>query len=354
MAKVSVVTNDPQDGTGGLSVEAAIDRLCAGGSLAEHEAEHVFAEVAAGRVAEVQLAGLLVALKAKGEAVDEIVGAARALRAVAEPFPRPDGLFADTCGTGGDKSGTINVSTAVAFVAAACGLPVVKHGNRSMTSQCGSADVLERLGARIDLTGEAARRVFDRAGVAFLFAQVHHPSMRHAAPVRRTLGVRTIFNMLGPCLNPAAPPVQLVGVAEARLVEPVAAALQRLGVARALVVHGAGLDEIALHGPTEAARVRGSEIERVTITPETAGLAQAPLASLSGGDPDENARRLRELLGGGGSEAERHMVAINAGALLMIAELAEDLRAGAGAALAALSSGNALERLDRFIEATNA
>jgi anthranilate phosphoribosyltransferase len=351
---MNVSANDQQDQAGTPPVEAAIERLCAGRDLAEHEAERLFAAVAAGELGEAQLAGLLVALKAKGEAVDEIVGAARALRAVAEPFPRPDGLFADTCGTGGDKSGTINVSTAVAFVAAACGLPVVKHGNRSMTSRCGSADVLERLGARIDLKGEAARRVLDRAGVTFLFAQVHHPCMRHAAPVRRALAVRTIFNMLGPCLNPAAPPVQLVGVAEPKLVEPIAGALQRLGVASALVVHGSGLDEIALHGPTEARRVQDGTIERLVITPADAGLAEAPLETLAGGDPDENARRLRELLAGGGSEAERNMAAINAGALLMIAGLAEDLRAGAGAALAALSNGAALERLDAFVEATHA
>jgi anthranilate phosphoribosyltransferase len=337
-----------------VSVEAAIELLCAGESLSEGQAESLFSELVAGRLAEPQLAGLLVALKAKGEHVDEIVGAVRALRRVAEPFPRPDYPFADTCGTGGDKSGTINVSTAVAFVVAACGLPVVKHGNRSMTSQCGSADVLERLGARIDLAGDAARQVLDQAGICFLFAQLYHPSLRHAGPVRRALGIRTIFNMLGPCLNPASPPVQLVGVADPKLIDPVAATLSRVGVARALVVHGSGLDEIALHGPTEAVLVRDGELERLTFSPEQAGLSGAPLATLAGGDPDENARRLRELLSGGGSEAEQHMVAINAGALLMIAGLASDLRAGSEAALAALANGGARERLNAFVEASNA
>ena len=337
-----------------LAIETAIDRLCAGSGLSEAEAEALFGEVVAGHVGETELAGLLVALKGKGEGAAELTGAARALRAAAEPFPSPDYLFADTCGTGGDRSGTINISTAVAFVAAACGLPVVKHGNRSMTSRCGSADVLERLGGRIDLSAAQSRRVLDEAGVCFLFAPQYHPGMRHAGPVRRALGVRTIFNMLGPCLNPAAPPVQIVGVAEPRLIEPIAHTLRTLGCKRALVVHGAGLDEIALHAPTEAIRVTDGKIEHLTITPEEAGLERVSKEPLAGGDPDENARRLRALLSGGGSETERNMVAINAGALLVTAGLADDLRAGTQAALAALSDGRALARLDAFVEASNA
>lgn len=333
-------------------VEAAIDDLCAGKELSEARAQELFSAVVNGALSEAQLAGLLVALKAKGEAASELVGAARALRSAAEPFPRPDGLFADTCGTGGDRSGTINVSTAVAFVAAACGLPVVKHGNRSITSRCGSADVLEKLGARIDLPPDKARAVLDHAGVCFLFAPQYHPGMRHAAPVRRALGVRTIFNMLGPCLNPARPPVQIVGVAEARLINPIAETLRSLGCERALVVFGSGLDEIALHGDTQAVRVTSGLVEAITITPEQAGLPRAPLDTLAGGDPDENARRLRALLGGQGSESERHMVAINAGALLMTAGLAEDLRAGTAAALAALAEGSPLARLDAMVEAS--
>jgi anthranilate phosphoribosyltransferase len=333
-------------------VEAAIDDLCAGKDLSEARAQVLFGALVEGRLSEAQLAGLLIALKAKGEVASELVGAARALRAAAQPFPRPEGLFADTCGTGGDRSGTINVSTAVAFVTAACGLPVVKHGNRSITSRCGSADVLEKLGARIELPPEDARRVLDHAGVCFLFAPQYHPGMRHAAPVRRALGVRTIFNMLGPCLNPARPPVQIVGVAEARLVEPIAETLRLLGCERALVVFGAGLDEIALHGETQAVRVTSGLVERLTITPEQAGLPRSPVATLAGGDPDENARRLRALLGGGGSESERNMVAINAGALLMTAGLAGDLQDGAGAALDALAEGGPLARLDAMVEAS--
>lgn len=337
-----------------LSVEQAIDRLCAGESLTEAAAEGLFAEVVAGRVGEAQLAGLLVALKAKGEAVEELVGAARALRAAALPFPRPESLFADTCGTGGDGSGTINISTAVAFAAAACGLPVVKHGNRSITSRCGSADVLERLGARLDLTPAASRQLLDSVGVCFLFAPHYHPGMRHAGPVRKALGVRTIFNMLGPCLNPASPPVQIVGVPSPAMVEPIARTLHALGCARALVVHGSGLDEIALHGPTVAMKVSEGRFELSEISPELAGLAPAPLSAIAGGGPEENAARLVALLEGKGSEAEQAMVAINAGALLMLAGLQPDLRSGTQAALDVLATGAAGERLRAFVETSRA
>src|SRR3546814_9574888 len=191
---------------------------------------------------------MLVALRLKGETTDELIGAARALRAFDAPLERPDYPFADTCGTGGDGSGAINVATAVAFVAAAAGLPVAKHGNRSVTSRCGSADVLEQLGAKLDVPAEVSRKALDETGVCFLFAPRYHPGLRHAGPVRRALKVRTIMNVLGPCVNPAEPGVQLLGVADPRLLEPVARTLAALGVERALVVHGAGLDEIALHG----------------------------------------------------------------------------------------------------------
>lgn len=335
-----------------LAAGEAIDRLCGGAGLTEAMAESLFAEIVAGRMSEVQIAGLLVALKARGEAPEELIGAARALRAAAEPFPSPDGLFADTCGTGGDGAGTINISTAVAFAAAACGLPVVKHGNRSITSRCGSADVLERLGARLDMSAEDSRRLFDAVGVCFLFAPHYHPGMRHAGPVRKALGVRTIFNMLGPCLNPARPPVQIVGVPSAALIEPIARTLHALGCRRALVIHGSGLDEIALHGPTIAMQVTDDAFRTLEFTPELAGVTAAPLSALAGGGPEENATRLRAILGGQGSKAEADMVAINAGALLMLAGLAPDLRTGTQAAGDALRSGAAGERLNAFVEAS--
>ncbi|HEX2762430.1 MAG TPA: anthranilate phosphoribosyltransferase [Allosphingosinicella sp.] len=335
------------------AAERALSRLYVGESLAEVEAQALFGELVAGRLAEPAIAAMLIALRLKGETAAELIGAARALRTADRDFPRPDYLFADSCGTGGDGSASINVSTAVAFTAAACGLPVAKHGNRSVTSRCGSADVLEQLGAKLDVTPERARRALDETGICFLFAPLYHPGLRHAGPVRRMLKVRTIMNMLGPCLNPAEPHVQLLGVADPALLEPVARTLAALGVVRALVVHGSGLDEIALHGETEAVQLRDGRFETLTIRPEDAGLGRRPVQVLRGGGPEENAERLKALLMGYGLAAESEVVALNAGALLLTAGLAGDLRDGVGMAMQALASGDAYVRLKRFIEASN-
>jgi len=334
--------------------EAALAKLYSGQSLAEAEAEARFTELVEGRLTEPTIAAMLIALRLKGEVAEELIGAARALRAADAPFARPDYLFADTCGTGGDGSGSINVSTAVAFVAAAAGLPIAKHGNRSVTSRCGSADVLEQLGARLDIDAETSRRALDETGVCFLFAPRYHPGLRHAGPVRRALKVRTVMNILGPCVNPAEPKVQLLGVAEPTMLEPVAKTLAALGVAEALVVHGGGLDEVALHGPTQAVRLSGGEIAPMVIAPEDAGLRQAPLGMLRGGGPEENAERLKALLMGRGAEAEADIVALNAGALLMTAGLAETLKIGVAVAKGVLASGSAHRRLEAFVEASNA
>jgi anthranilate phosphoribosyltransferase len=333
--------------------EAALARLYTGESLDEAEAEALFAELVAGRLPEPAIAAMLVALRLKGETADELTGAARALRAADSDFPRPDYLFADSCGTGGDGSASINVSTAVAFAAAAAGLPIAKHGNRSVTSRCGSADVLEQLGARLDIAPELSRKALDETGICFLFAPLYHPGLRHAGPVRRMLGVRTIMNMLGPCLNPAEPGVQLLGVADPTALEPVARTLAALGVRRALVVHGSGLDEIALHGETQAVRIRFGSLDPVTIRPEDAGLERRPVQVLRGGSPEENAERLKALLMGYGLAAETEVVALNTGALLLTAGLAADLREGVAMALQALASGEAYRRLKLFIEATH-
>ena len=333
--------------------EAALARLYSGESLAESEAEALFAEIVAGRLPEPAIAAMLVALRLKGETAGELTGAARALRAADADFPRPDYLFADSCGTGGDGSASINVSTAVAFAAAAAGLPVAKHGNRSVTSRCGSADVLEQLGAKLDVSAEVSRKALDETGICFLFAPLYHPGLRHAGPVRRMLKVRTIMNMVGPCVNPAEPRVQLLGVADPALLAPVAKTLAALGVERALVVHGSGLDEIALHGETQAVRVRDGMLERETIRPEDAGLERRPVQVLRGGGPEENAERLKALLMGYGLAAETEVVALNTGALLLTAGLAPDLREGVAMALQALASGEAFRRLKLFIEATH-
>ncbi|MDP8994781.1 MAG: anthranilate phosphoribosyltransferase [Pseudomonadota bacterium] len=342
----------PESATGDAAAEA-LAQLYRGESLAEDQAERLFESLVEGRLPEPAIAAMLIALRLKQETAAELTGAARALRAADVPFPRPDYLFADSCGTGGDASGTINVSTAVAFVAAAAGLPVAKHGNRSVTSRCGSADVLEQLGVKLDVSAEVSRRALDEAGVCFLYAPLYHPGLRHAGPVRRSLGVRTIMNMLGPCVNPAEPPVQLLGVADPALLEPIARTLAALGVREALVVHGSGLDEVALHGSTEALRVRQGEIDPFVITPEDAGLRRAPVEALRGGGPVENAERLKALLAGQGTSSEAQVVALNAGALLMTAGLAPTLKDGAERATAVLAAGAASKVLERLVEATN-
>jgi len=328
-------------------------RLCGGESLMTEESQILFEALVSGEFSETEIAALLIALKVKGETADELIGAARALRAAALPFDRPDYLFADSCGTGGDSSGTINLSTAVAFVASAAGLPVAKHGNRSVTSKCGSADVLERLGVRLEVTPERSRRALDEIGVCFLFAPHYHPGLRHAGPVRRALKVRTVMNMLGPCVNPARPGVQLLGVADPALLGPVAATLVGLGITRAMVVHGTGLDEVALHGPTDAIRIRHGVATRLTLSPEEAGVEPAPLRALAGGGPEENAERLKALLMGYGTAAEASAVALNAGALLMTAGLASDLAEGVDLARQALASGQPYQRLKALVDITN-
>lgn len=327
-------------------------RLLSGEDLTADESLHLFERLVLGRLEPAEIAGMLVALRMKGETAAELTGAARALIDAATPFPRPDYLYADCCGTGGDGTGLINVSTATAFVAAACGLPVAKHGNRSVSSRCGSADVLETLGARISVTPEEARAQLDATGFCFLFAPAYHPGMKHAATVRRQLAVRTVMNLLGPCVNPARPPVQLLGVADPAKLMPVALTLAAMGVEKALVVHGAGLDEVALHAPTQAVRLDRGKIETMTITPEQANLERAPLGPVTGGGPEENAARLRRLLDGEGGIAERDMVVLNTAALLMTAGKANDLRDGARMAGDAIDCGTAGKVLDSYLEAS--
>ena len=330
-----------------------LPKLLVGEDLPSEDAEHLFERLVLGRLEPAEIAGMLIALRMKGETAEEMIGAARALSAAAEPFERPDYLFADCCGTGGDGSGLINVSTAAAFVAAACGLPVAKHGNRSVSSRCGSADVLEALGVRIDIAPDRARAMLDEIGFCFLFAPAYHPGMKHAALVRRQLSVRTVMNLLGPCINPARPPVQLLGVADPKMLRRIAQVLDAMGVRQALVVHGSGLDEVALHGETRAIRLDNGEMTEVELSPEEAGLKRAPLNVVTGGDAEENAGRLRALLAGKGSGAEADIVALNAGALLMTAGLSADLRMGVALARDALRSGKAGQLLARFVEASN-
>ena len=335
-----------------VPVPNPLPKLLAGEDLPIDDAEHLFERLVLGRLEPAEIAGMLIALRMKGETAEEMIGAARALFAAALPFDRPDYLYADCCGTGGDGSGLINVSTATAFVAAAAGLPIAKHGNRSVSSRCGSADVLEALGAKIDVRPERARKVLDQTGFCFLFAPAYHPGMKHAALVRRQLSVRTVMNMLGPCINPARPPVQLLGVADPKMLRRIALTLDAMGVERALIVHGSGLDEVALHDETRAIRLSNGEISELAIVPEDAGLERAPMNVVVGGDPAENAERLRNLLGGRGSRAESDIVILNAAALLLTAGKANTFIEAAGLARERLLSGAAGAVLDAYVEAS--
>ncbi|MEO6360051.1 MAG: anthranilate phosphoribosyltransferase [Sphingomicrobium sp.] len=330
-----------------------LDALFDGRDISRDQVRVLFSRLVAGDLPEPIMAAAFVCLKLKGETAEELTGAALALRAATRPFERPEGLFADSCGTGGDGSGSINVSTAAGLVAAACGLPIVKHGNRSITSRCGSADVLEALSAKLDVSPERSREIHDETGFCFLLAPLYHPGIAHAGPVRRALKVRTIMNLLGPCLNPARPPVQLLGVAEPKLMRPIAETLVALGVARGLVVHGSGLDEIAPHAETQAIRISDGLLEEMTLTPEKAGLERRPLDQIAGGCPEENAVRLKALLHGSGPEADVGVVALNAGALLWTAGAAASFGDGVAAASDAMRSGAAGHVLDRFVEASN-
>ena len=352
---LSIVRTDaPAASSGDFSAaEGAVMQLLDGKDLTRGQAQAVFASIVEGRLPDALMAAVFVALRVRGETAEELIGAAKALRAAARPFPSPDYLFADSCGTGGDFSGSINVSTAAAFVAAACGLPVVKHGNRSFTSKCGSADVLEAVGASLDVSPERSRKILDETGFCFLLAPMYHPGIAHAGPVRRALKVRTVMNLLGPCLNPARPKVQLLGVADPALLRPVAKTLGALGVERALVVHGSGLDEVAIHGFTQAVLLAGGKLEEQEITPELAGLRRLPVERIAGGSPRENAKRLVALLAGQGGEADESVVAINAGALLLTAGRAKDLHSGVGQALDAMRSGKPGALLQAYVEASN-
>jgi anthranilate phosphoribosyltransferase len=344
--------SDAEASNDSLPVPNPLPKLLTGEDLPIADAEHLFERLVVGKLEPAEIAGMLIALRMKGETAEEMIGAAKALSAAALPFDRPDYLYADCCGTGGDGSGLINVSTASAFVAVACGLPIAKHGNRSISSRCGSADVLEAVGATIEVPPEKARALLDETGFCFLFAPAYHPGMKHAALVRRQLEVRTIMNLLGPCINPARPRVQLLGVADPKMLRRIALTLEAVGVHEALVVHGSGLDEVALHAETRAVRLSGGTIEELEITPEDAGLERAPLKVVTGGDVAENAVRFEALLAGRGGKAEEDIVVLNTAALLTTAGKAASLREGAALAREAIASGAASGALHAFVEAS--
>jgi anthranilate phosphoribosyltransferase len=322
-------------------------------TLSREESSSTFGRFVRGEYSEIEMAAVLAALKTRGETPEVMAGAVEALLASAVPFPRPDYPFADCCGTGGDGTGTVNLSTAAAFVAAELGVPVAKTGNRSVSSRCGSADLLEQLGVRLDPAPETARRCLDEVGVCFVFAAQYHHGVRHAAPVRRALGVRTVFNLVGPIANAARPSWQLMGVYDASLCEPAARTLQLIGRETALVVHGSGLDEVALHGPTTGVLLRGGEIRHITITPSDAGVRQAPLEALTGAGPEENAAWLVALLEGKGSGTHADAVALNAGTLAWVVGAAPTLPEAVRRAREAIDGGGGMRRLSRMAEMSN-
>lgn len=323
----------------------ALNRLLEGGDLTRQETEELFGRLMDGELHDAVKAAFLVALRMKGETASEIAGAASAMRRRALKIPhRRDGVV-DTCGTGGDRRGTFNISTAAALVAAAGGAPVAKHGNRSVSSRSGSADVLAALGVDIQMVPPAAGRALEELGIAFLFAPILHPAMREVMPVRKSLGVRTVFNVLGPLTNPAGARRQLMGVYDEALVEPIARVLAELGSEHALVVHGLdGLDEITTTGPTRVGEVRGGEVRVYEIRPEDVGVEPAALEDLVGGAPEDNARAMERVLAGeGGPLAE--VTALNAGAALLVGGVAPSLSDGVERAREALASGAAMEKL---------
>jgi anthranilate phosphoribosyltransferase len=329
-----------------------LGRIAVGHSLSEGQAEDVFDVIMSGEATEAQIGALLMGLRVRGETVEEITGAARAMRAKALAIEAPPGAI-DTCGTGGDGAGTYNVSTAAAFVVAACGVPVAKHGNRGVSSKSGSSDVLAALGVRIDAEMDRVRESLWVAGLGFLLAPRHHNAMRHVAAARTELGTRTIFNLLGPLSNPAETRFQVVGVFAPQWVRPMAEVLGRLGSVRAWVVHGSdGLDELTTTGPSLVAEWRGGRVTQFEVTPEQAGLPRARADDLKGGDAACNAVALRGVLMGKPGPY-RDIVVLNAAAALVVAGKADTLTDGAARASAALESGAAARVLDALVAITN-
>ena len=333
-------------------VTQAIDRVASGHDLSTDEAASVLREIMEGRVGDVQTAGFLIALRTKGETVDEVAGLAKTMRELALRVDAGQPALVDTAGTGGGAP-SFNVSTTAALLAAAAGAKIAKHGNRSATGRSGSADVLEALGARIDLEPAAIVECIDDVGFGFMFAPMHHQATRYVVPVRRELAVRTIFNLLGPLTNPAGAARQVIGVSDPSYLETMAGALNRLGSESALIVSSEdGLDELSVSAPTRVVELKDGQIDSFTLTPEDAGLERASADSLSQGDPDQNAELARSVLGGGADGVERSLVVLNAGAALYVGGQAESIQAGATQAAATIDSGAAAELVERFVQKT--
>ena len=334
-------------------IREAIHLLVQSIHLSEAEMAECMKEIMEGRATEAQVAAFLTALRIKGETVEEITGAARIMREKAATIKAPEGVL-DTCGTGGDMAHTFNISTAAAVVTAAAGVPVAKHGNRSVSSKSGSADVLEALGVRIDLPPEKVERSLFETGFGFLFAPLFHPSMKYAVGPRKDIGIRTLFNILGPLTNPAGAKRQLLGVFADRLTDTLAEVLGNLGAEDIMVVHGEdGLDEITISDGTKVSRWKGGRIETFYITPEDFGFRKADVQSLSGGDKNENAKILRSLFNGE-KGPKRDVVLMNTAAALVVADKAKDFADALFLASEVIDSGRAAQKLQEIVKITNA
>ena len=335
-----------------MNFRETISRLIDRQDLQPGQAEETMNTIMRGEATPAQIAGFLTALRMKGESPAEIAAFARAMRSHAvNVFPRTGRTLVDTCGTGGDGTQSFNISTASALVTAGAGVPVVKHGNRSVSSTCGSADVLARLGVSLAVDPKRQAQIVESIGIAFLFAPSHHPAMRHVMPVRQDLGCRTVFNILGPLANPAGAQAQVLGVYREDLTPTMAEVLRLLGISRAMVVHGAGLDEITTTGTTTVSELGEEQVRSYTLDCRTFGISPAHLADLRGGGPDENARIIRDILAGERG-AHRDIVLMNAGAAIYIGGRAQDLHEGITRAAQSIDSGSARECLDALVAAT--
>lgn len=336
-----------------MNMQKAIAKVINGDDLRRDEMVDVMNQIMSGEATDAQIGAFLIALRLKGESVDEIAGAVAVMREKATPIATKHDVIVDTCGTGGDHSGTFNISTTAAFVAAGAGLCVAKHGNRAATSQSGSADVLMALGVNIEASPETVSQCLDEVGIGFLFAPALHGAMKYAIGPRRELGVRTIFNALGPLTNPAGARRQVIGVYSAALTETLAGVLATLGAERAYVVHGAdGLDEMTLTGPTKVSELKDGAVSTYRVSPGEVGLGQVRAAALKGGDADSNAAITLSVLKGAEGPA-RDIVLLNAAAAIVAGDKASDLREGVQVAAEAIDSGRAMAKLEALIEASN-
>ncbi|QIR14205.1 anthranilate phosphoribosyltransferase [Shewanella aestuarii] len=342
------MTNEP--------TQVLLDTLYQGNPLTRQQSASLFADIVGGNMDPIAMAGMLIALKMRGETIDEIAGAADALRQAAKAFPRSEESLSsgvvDIVGTGGDGFNTINISTTAAFVAAAAGAKVAKHGNRGVSSKSGSSDLLSHCGIALTMSPQGASDAIDTLGLCFLFAPHYHAGVRHAVPVRQALKTRTIFNILGPLINPAKPEFMLLGVYSPTLLKPIVNVLNALGVKRAMVVHGSGLDEVALHGITQVAELNNGKVHFYDLSPEDLGVIHADINQLTGGEPSDNALITKAILQGNGSDAQRDAVAINAGCALYVSGVADSVKAGTQLALQTLASGKGYQVLTQLAAAS--